>query len=133
MIQHESRSTHRHYLHFSTPSTTHLSINPWGNLLVSNSERFQEVELSETYTTGSVWWEIFVPHTTLALTIGVKDKKSNQYFNFDFSSKESTRLTFKLNLSDRTFKVWINGIQSESKPPFSLPENANWTPFIRVR
>ena len=101
--------------------TTHLSINPWGNVLISNSERFQEADLSESYASGSVWWEIFVPHAALSLTVGVRDKKSNQYFNFDFSFKEFSRLVFKLNVFSKTFKVWINGVESEAKPALSLP------------
>jgi hypothetical protein len=56
------------------------------------------VDLSETIMAGTIWWELFVPHTLLSLTVGVKDKKGNQFFNFDFSFKDSARLTFKLNL-----------------------------------
>ena len=63
----------------------------------------------------------------------MKDKKSNQYFNFDFSFKDFARLTFKLNTTDRTFKVWVNGVKSEAKAPISLPENCSWTPFVRIR
>ena len=69
----------------------------------------------------------------LSLTVGVKDKKSNQYFNFDFSFKDFGRLTFKLNASDRIFKVWVNGVKSESKPDILLPENCSWRPFVRIR
>lgn len=69
----------------------------------------------------------------MSLTAGVKDKKNNQYFNFDFSFKTSGKITLKLNLFDCTLKVWINGVQSESKGPLSLPENGSWTPFVRVR
>ena len=47
--------------------------------------------------------------------------------------KDFARLTFKLNATDRTFKVWVNGVQSESKPAIALPENCSWTPFIRIR
>ena len=61
-----------------------------------------------------------MPHTTLALTVGVKDKKRNRYVSFDFSFKTSTRLAFKLNLKAKTFKVWINGVESETKPTLSL-------------
>jgi hypothetical protein len=109
-ITSESRSANRQYLHFAATTSRHLQINPWGNLLISHSERFQEAELSNTYTSGSAWWEFFVPHTSLSLTAGVKDKKSSQYFNFDFSFKNSGRITLKLNLSQRTLKAWINGV-----------------------
>lgn len=36
-------------------------------------------------------------------------------------------------MTELTFKTWVNGIQYQSKPTIKLPENSDWTPFVRIR
>lgn len=91
-------------------------MSPQGTLITSKSDRIQEVDLNVTISKGQLWWELFVPHTTLFLTVGLKDKSQTVFHAFDFCLKYSAKLQFKINLDNLTFKTWINGIQSRAKP-----------------
>jgi hypothetical protein len=64
--------------------------------------------------------------------VGLKEKQKNRIVSFDFSLKHSGRLAFKIDLDSMTFKTWVDGVPSESKPAQQL-EAGNWTPFVRVR
>jgi hypothetical protein len=64
-----------------------VTISPQGTLITSKSDRIQEVDMNVSLNRGQLWWEIFVPHTTLFLTIGVKDTKQTVFSTFDFCLK----------------------------------------------
>jgi hypothetical protein len=82
---------------------------------------------------GQIWWELFVPHTTLILAVGVKDKKQSVFFTFDFCLKNANKLQFKLNVDNLTFKAWVNGLPSGVKPSIVLEKGLEWIPFVRIR
>lgn len=84
------------------------------------SDRIQEIDLNVTIEKGWLWWEIFVPHTSLYLSVGVKDTAKSKFASFDFSLKDSAHLQFKVNLESGAFKTWINGIESIAKPEINL-------------
>jgi hypothetical protein len=78
------KKNNRFYLKFTKKAQTLVTISPQGTLLTSKSDRIQEVDLNISLDRGQIWWEIFVPHTTLFLTVGVKDTKQAKFYTFDF-------------------------------------------------
>lgn len=106
------KKSNRFYLKFVKKNQAVVTISPQGTLITSKSDRIQEVDMNVSLNHGQLWWEIFVPHTTLFLTVGVKDTKQTVFSTFDFCLKNSTKLQFKLNIDNLTFRTWINGLPS---------------------
>lgn len=111
-ITEPKKKSNRFYLKFVKKNSSLVSLSPQGTLISCKSDRIQEVDLNITLDRGQIWWELFVPHTTLFLTVGVKDTKHTQSHTFDFCLKNSAKLQFKLNVDGLYFKTWHNGLST---------------------
>lgn len=76
--------------------------------------------MSKTYNKEIAYWSLYLPQRCSSFSVGIKSIDFKKSYAFDFSISKPTTLTFKLDLEEKVFTCWLNGVRSEWHKPISI-------------